>query len=131
MSDVLFLLLWFMSPLEAVPALPVHTEGYVTAYAPGLMQQVMARRIREYDQLHPWYGHVPKCLCALNDNHIDQYVLIFPEDHPRVLCYVVDVATPHHVKAREEKNYVIEVDWWTFQDIGPGRVVVSLLERRD
>lgn len=136
MNDALFVVLWFgvqclggewRDCLMNVPALPVYVEGHVTPYAPGLAKEVMIRRIR-WGQLRPHYGYVPCCKAVLNDNHLDDYVIVFHEGG-WTLCYVVDLAQSGHARERERDNLVLELDAESYRRIGYGPVVVSLLER--
>lgn len=114
MNVLVFLMLWFgVTTQFAIPALEIHTEGVLTYYDEGMMQSVLRNRF-SYDHLHPHYGYIPDCLVALNDDHVDEYVVLFYAGDFE-LCYVIDVAQKEHVKAREKLNLVAEVDYDTFR----------------
>lgn len=136
MTAILLLHLWFgVTRTAEIPAFEVYQTGYLSAYAPGLAERVMQRRIRLWDQLHPEYGYVPECLIALNEHeHLNSYVVVFYEaegKHTRwLLCYVVDVAQEEHAEERYRRNLIGEVDYNTFQRYGNGPVTIALLPER-
>ena len=134
MTDLLFLLLWFgvqcagidQHCLRQVPALPVTVQGSVTPYAPGVAEDVMRRRIRYFDELHPRYGHVPDCLAALNGDFVGEYAVVM-HGSDWSLCWIVDCAQPGHAVARDAAGLVLEVDDGSFAEFGSEAVVVSVL----
>jgi hypothetical protein len=143
LNEILMILLWFgiqcaradtHECLYRVPALPVYAQGGVTPFREGLAWEVRSRRMRWYFELQQqYYGYMPDCLCALNQPHVGDYVVVFYPEVVRagrswIICYVVDTARPEHGARREEEHNVIEVDHDTFTQLGNGPVVVSLLE---
>jgi len=134
MTDLLFLLLWFgvqctvgdQHCLRQVPALPVTAQGIVSPYAPGVAEDVMRRRIRYFDELHPRYGHVPDCLAALNGDFVGEYAVVM-HGSDWSLCWIVDCAWPEHAVVRDAAGLVLEVNHESFERWGNEAVVVSVL----
>lgn len=105
--------------LAAILALQPLT-GYVTPYADGVMERVMARRV-VWQQVTPQPPGV--CLAALNDDHVGEWVTVEYEGG-EVECYVVDCAQPLHARTRKLHSLVLEVDAATYRRIGRGPVRV-------
>lgn len=145
MTDLLFVLLMLnihcasmdRTCLTAAPALTPAMHGYVTPYAPGLMESVFRRRVAMFDDPRLRYqrwGHLPGCLAALNDDHIGDYIIVWwptapePDEPSWRLCYVVDVAQPHHAAERDAFGLILEVDYNTYARHGRGPVHIAFLE---
>jgi len=105
-----------------------HPGGFVTPYAPGMMEEVLERRLKYYRDLHPLW--VPSCLAALNDNHLDTYIIVIWPAGWRI-CYVVDLAQPEHSLIRSNQCLELEVDSKTYADLGRGPVIIFLMQGRN
>ncbi len=121
MTLLLLPYLWF-----SLAAPDAATNGYLSAYAPGVAERVMDKRMRVWNQLHPDYG-VPACLLALNDDYVDRYALVAYDGGGWQLCYIVDCAQPIHGRLRERLGLVGEVDAKTFRRWGNGPAVIRVL----
>ena len=112
------------TPIETVR----HPGGYVTPYAPGVMESVLDRRLKYYGDLHPLW--VPNCLAALNDNHLDTYIVVIWPTGWRI-CYVADTAQKGHGLDRSKKGLELEVDSKTYATLGRGPVIIFLMHTKE
>jgi len=102
------------------------TTGYVTPYAPGVMEAVAERRARYFGQLR---GYRPDCLAATNHNAVGDYLLVWWPGQRAVLCRVADCAQSTHVDAREMDGLVLETDAETYRQYGRGPVQIVTVSR--
>lgn len=111
--------------IEALAALlmTLPITGYVTPYAPGVMERVAERRVA--------WGQVQRqpdgvCLAALNDPwHLGKWVTV-THAGGSVRCLVVDCAQPDHAIERKMVSLVLEVPPAWYAVIGRGPVSVRV-----
>lgn len=111
--------LWF-----SLQAPDIASQGYLSAYAPGVAERVLDKRVRLYGLAD---DYIPSCLIALNTNQVGRYARVDYEDGTWLLCYVVDCAAPVHGRTRERLRLVGEVDATTFARFGNGPAVIRVL----
>lgn len=142
MKDLLFVLLWLITQciqtdekcFYLISDHRSYRSGYVTPYSYGVMESVMQRRMRYFNQLQSQrFGYLPDCLAATNENNLDNYILVLwsKPSESKVselkLCYVVDVAQRKHIRERVRNNLILEVDYETYSKYGRGPVKYKVL----
>ncbi len=117
MTALLLLQLWI--GITRTAEIQPYAQGYLTHYAPKLAESVLDRRMRLYG-LQPYYGYVPACLIALNEDHVGEYVKVVyhecdADNVDWIICYVVDVDQRDHPDDRPGRGLVGEVNHSTWR----------------